>query len=92
MKRALVIMTAFAVCVAAVCAVAGEEMPPQAPQVKSLEMIKSLEGEWVEVGEDGKATETVIATYDVTGAGTAVVETLMPGTPMVCVKKSVANH
>lgn len=46
----------------------------------SLETIKQLAGEWVELDEAGKPTETVVARYKVTAAGSAVLEILFPGT------------
>lgn len=42
----------------------------------SFERIKELEGDWVMAGGDGSAA----VTYRVTAAGSAVVETLFPGT------------
>ncbi|MGH7152138.1 MAG: hypothetical protein ACREIU_15640, partial [Planctomycetota bacterium] len=56
-------------------ALAGDEPKKGAP----LERIKALAGEWVQVGEDGKPTTEVISSYRVTAAGSAVVETLFPG-------------
>ncbi len=45
-----------------------------------LEMLKSLEGTWVKVGEDGRPTDEVVSVYSVTAAGSAVQEVLFPGT------------
>lgn len=49
----------------------------QAPQ---LAEIAKLAGTWVEVGEDGQPTDTVVSNYRVTAGGSAVIETLFPGT------------
>jgi hypothetical protein len=45
-----------------------------------LDLIKKLQGDWVEVGPDGKPTNKVVSTYRVTAGGSAVEETLMAGT------------
>lgn len=44
-----------------------------------FEMIKKLEGEWLEVGEDGVPTDRVITSFRLTAAGTAMEETLFAG-------------
>lgn len=45
-----------------------------------LEAIKQLAGSWVKVGEDGKPTDFVMTKFRVTSGGSAVEETLFPGT------------
>ncbi len=45
-----------------------------------LEAIKQLAGDWVEVGKDGKPTDRIVSSIRVTSAGSAVLETLFPGT------------
>ena len=47
---------------------------------RRLEAIKQLAGDWVEVGKDGKPTDRVVSSIRVTSAGSAVLETLFPGT------------
>jgi len=47
----------------------------------SLDAIKRLAGDWVEVGKDGKPTNNVLSSIRVTAAGSAVQEILFPGTP-----------
>src|SRR6516165_9346322 len=42
--------------------------------------LKQLAGDWVEIGKDGRPTEKVISSMRVTAGGTAVQETLFPGT------------
>ncbi len=47
----------------------------------SLEALKALAGgQWVRISEDGTPTDSVVAVYRITAAGSAVVETLQPGT------------
>ena len=58
--------------------VRGEEKKSSGP---SLDTMKKLVGEWVMVGKDGKPTDQVASSMRVTANGSAVVETLFPGTP-----------
>lgn len=44
-----------------------------------FETLKSLVGTWLETDKDGKPTETVVSVIKLTGAGTAIHETLFPG-------------
>lgn len=44
-----------------------------------LEDLKALEGDWARVGQGGAAAEEVTSSWRVTAAGTAIVETLFPG-------------
>lgn len=44
-----------------------------------FEALKKLAGDWVQVGEDGKPTDKLISSIRVTSAGSAVQETLFPG-------------
>jgi hypothetical protein len=50
------------------------------PVELDFDALKSLEGEWVRLGDDGEATDEVTSRWEITAAGTAVVETLFPGT------------
>ena len=53
----------------------------QQPAATAFERLKSLAGEWVDLdGALGKQGQVAV-TYRVTGAGSAVVETLFAGTP-----------
>src|ERR1700739_676546 len=47
---------------------------------RRLEALKQMAGDWVEVGKDGKPTDKIVSSIRVTSAGTAVLETLFPGT------------
>jgi len=44
-----------------------------------FERIVALDGDWVELGEDGKPGDEVVTKWRVTAAGTAVIETMHPG-------------
>jgi hypothetical protein len=46
-----------------------------------LERIKKLAGTWVEADKNGKPTDKVVSVIKVTAGGSAVQETLFPGTP-----------
>jgi hypothetical protein len=56
---------------------ADEKTTPASTQ--RLEALKSLAGDWVAIGKDGKPTDKVISSIRVTSAGSAVQETLFPG-------------
>jgi hypothetical protein len=45
-----------------------------------LDKIKKLVGTWVAADKDGKPTDQVVSVFKLTGAGSAVHETIMPGT------------
>lgn len=55
---------------------------PKAPTNPAFEKMKSLVGTWVKVGDDGKASDEVFSVIKLTAAGSAVHETIMPGTSM----------
>jgi hypothetical protein len=46
-----------------------------------LELLKKLAGTWVALDKDGKPTEQVVSVFKVTANGSAVQETIFPGTP-----------
>jgi len=71
--------TMLCILAAAAFVAAGDGMPTPKARNAQLEQMKKLAGEWLSVGEDGKPGETVGATYRVTSGGSAVIETLMPG-------------
>jgi hypothetical protein len=56
---------------------ADEKTTPASAQ--RFEALKKLAGDWVEVGKDGKPTVKVVSSIRVTSAGSAVLETLFPG-------------
>jgi len=51
---------------------------PGQEQTKAMERLKSLAGEWTELGPDGKP-QTIV--YSVTAGGSAVREVMFPGMP-----------
>src|SRR5262245_33574107 len=53
---------------------------PPPPKHAGLDKLKKLVGEWHGVGFDGK--EQLVSVYKVTAGGSAVIETIFPGTPM----------
>jgi hypothetical protein len=58
----------------------GKAPRPAAPTVPALEKLKALAGDWIDA--DGKQPPDKIGVvYRVTGGGSAVIETLAPGTP-----------
>lgn len=79
MKRhSLLILAFLAAAVAARSGVCGETSSgAQAP----FDRIKGLEGTWEGTAGEGKDTFPVTAQYRITANGTAVMETLFPGTP-----------
>ena len=64
-------------------AVAGEEYIHQAPPAsKALDRIKALAGRWEGTAQmENGQTKPAVVEYKVTSGGSAVVETLGPGTP-----------
>jgi len=52
-----------------------------AVSVPALELVRELAGTWVELGEDGEPSGEVVSRFAVTAGGSAVLETLFPGTP-----------
>jgi hypothetical protein len=52
-----------------------------AAQAPSLEQMKKLAGTWVALDKDGKPTDQVVSVIKVIAGGSAVHETLFPGTP-----------
>jgi hypothetical protein len=58
----------------------GDDKPAtKAASSPTFDAIKKLAGEWVAV-KDGKPTDQVVSVYKVTAGGSAVVETIFPGT------------
>jgi hypothetical protein len=59
----------------------GSKAPATAPH-PGLERLKKLAGTWVAADKDGKPTDQIVSVVKVTAAGSAVHETLFPGSPM----------
>jgi hypothetical protein len=74
------IFAASLICV--LPALADDECPmPKQNYSKELQRMKSLEGSWAGAKVDHGKSETAKVEYKVTSGGSAVVETLFPGTP-----------
>ena len=50
------------------------------PSIASLDFMKKLEGSWVALDEHGQPTQQVSSVFRVTSGGSAVEETVFPGT------------
>jgi hypothetical protein len=77
MFRTVASMWVIALLAVAVPTRAGDKTRPVNAQ--RFAALKQLAGDWVEVGKDGKATDKVISSIRVTAAGSAIQETLFPG-------------
>lgn len=73
-RRFLMTWVALA-CVAGV----GRTADPVAAKNARFEQLKALAGTWVSVGADGKPTDTVVSVFKLTAGGSAVQETIFPG-------------
>ena len=71
--------TLVALVATATCVIAAAHRTAE-PSGLRLDVVKRLAGDWVQVGEDGQPTETVMSTVKVTAGGSAVLEILFPGT------------
>jgi hypothetical protein len=71
-KRIGTLLASFAVAAATVAAAGAPDLA-----TARFDKLKALAGSWTVAGGDG----SVAVTYHVTAAGSAVVETLFPGTP-----------
>lgn len=60
---------------------AGRTAAAAKPAADAYDLFKSLVGDWIDVDGTFGVQGKVAASYRLTGAGTTVVETLMPGTP-----------
>lgn len=89
--RRLVLSTTLVALAAAIPLAAAEETkhepaptPAPAPAgsgAAALDRLKALAGDWVDADGSPEMKGKIAVTYHVTGAGSAVVETLVPGTP-----------
>jgi hypothetical protein len=60
-------------------ALAGADEKPVSTSLQQFETLKKLAGDWVEIDKDGKPTDKVVSSIRVTSAGSAIQETLSPG-------------
>ncbi len=72
-------IAAIGVLALSVQAQADEKKASNAVGSAAFERLKKLAGEWVSTGPDGKPTDQVISVFKVTAGGSAVQETLFPG-------------
>jgi hypothetical protein len=77
-------LTCGVVALALTAGARGDDKPAAkaAPTHPGLERVKKLAGTWVEADKDGKPTDKVVSVVKVTAGGSAVHETIFPGTPM----------
>lgn len=84
------VLPAALISLVAAAPMAAEEMKHQLPKAapappgsgaSALEKLKGLAGEWVDADGTAETKGKVTVSYHVTGAGSAVVETLVPGAP-----------
>jgi hypothetical protein len=61
-------------------AAAAEEKSGTAAQATGLDRLKKLAGTWVALDDKGQPTDQVVSVFKVTSNGTAVQETIFPGT------------
>ena len=78
MIRTMSLLTCVLFCVAV--ASRADDHPKSGVKHPGLEKMKKLAGTWVELDKDGKPSKTVISVFKVTSGGSAVHETIMPGT------------
>jgi hypothetical protein len=69
----------FVVTLLATLVAARAEDKAKTPAAQQFAALKKLAGDWVAVGTDGKPTEKVVSSFRVTAAGTALHETVFPG-------------
>jgi hypothetical protein len=77
MLRAVFSLFVVAVMAAVTSSKAGE--PTKSANAQRFEALKQLAGDWVAADKDGKPTDKFISSIRVTAAGTAIQETLFPG-------------
>jgi hypothetical protein len=73
------VYTVFSAILLAATALAVAEEKAAATNAQRFAALKQLAGEWVEKGEDAQPTDKVVSSIRVTSAGTAVEETIFPG-------------
>jgi len=70
----LTLILAVVIATAATAQVSVIGVPDRDPATPNLDTIKKLVGDWVELDEDGVPTDTVVSSYRVTAAGSAVLD------------------
>jgi hypothetical protein len=59
----------------------ADEKKEEGAKAAPLERLKKLEGTWVSADKEGKPTEQVVSIFKITAGGSAIHETIFPGTP-----------
>jgi hypothetical protein len=77
MNRSFVLVSLLAL---GACSTTQSSLSDNETARSQLELLKSLEGEWVSTSTMGGETNEAVTTFHVTGAGSAVQETLLKGT------------
>lgn len=80
------VLGAAAICglLCTVTAIATDKKTPQKPAAvkhAGLEKLKKLAGNWVALDKEGKPTTQLVSVFKVTAGGSAVHESIFPGTP-----------
>lgn len=94
----LTTLAALAITFGALCAptraddTKKECCPEGNPHAAQLGRLVDLVGEWTSADEDGDGKPDVTVTYRLTGGGSALLETLMPGTPQEMVSLYHRDH
>jgi hypothetical protein len=74
------ILTLIAISLLPIDVFAGADVKTVPAALQQFEALKKLAGDWVEIDKEGKATDRVVSSFRVTAAGSALEETLFPGT------------
>ena len=80
MMRRMIAGGAVYLGLCAVVLAAEPPVKPAAPTHAGFEKMKSLAGTWVEADKNGKPTDKVVSVIKVTAGGSAVTDTIFPGT------------
>lgn len=98
MLRTTTILGALTITLGALCAPTLADEPKKeccvegTPHAAQLGRLVDLVGEWASADEDGDGKSDVTVSYRLTGGGSALVETLMPGTPQEMVSVYHRDH
>ena len=80
MSKSVYVLGVFLLAVLVRAEAQQTKVAPQPGNTAALEKLKKLAGEWVAADKDGKPTAQVVTAFRVTSAGSAVHETIFPGT------------
>jgi hypothetical protein len=80
-KTNRIVAVGLATCAGGLFAATFAVAQDSRPAASAFDRLKALTGEWIDVDGAGGPKGNVLATYRITGGGSAVVETLFPGSP-----------